>query len=131
MVEFSYNHSRVHDGILGIERHQIPCIVGIYPEERVKEQSLFIDVKIKLDLSACYASRQMEDTVDYVLIAQACTELAQKNQYLLLETFAFDILDHCLKHFRAEWAWVRIQKPSALPSAACAFVEFERSKSKD
>jgi dihydroneopterin aldolase len=131
MVKFSCNQSKAHYGILGIKQHQIQCIVGIYPNERVKEQSLFIDVKIKLDLSACLASGQMEDTVDYVLIAQACTELAQKNQYVLLETFAFDLLDHCLKHFRAEWAWVRIQKPSALPSAACAFVEFERSKSKD
>ncbi len=131
MVDVPLNHSNACYGILGIKQHQIECIVGIFPEERVKKQTLFVDVKIKLDLSACLASGRMEDTVDYVSIAQACTAFAQKNQYLLLETFAFDLLDHCLNHFKAEWAWVCIQKPSALPSAAYAFVEIERSKPKD
>ncbi len=117
-------------GVIGIHQHQINCIVGIYSEERQQEQTLFVDAKIKLNLSRCLASGQMQDTVDYVLLAQLCTQLAQQNQYLLLETFASDILNQCLERFNAVWAWVRIQKPAAIPTAAYAYVELERYREK-
>jgi dihydroneopterin aldolase len=113
-------------GVLGIHQHKINCIIGVYPDERQQEQTLFIDVKVKLNLSACLASGKMKDAVDYVLLAELCSELAQLNRYVLLETFASDILDQCIHRFNAVWAWVRIQKPSAIPTAAYAYVELER-----
>lgn len=113
-------------GIIGIHQHQINCIVGIYPEERKQEQTLLVDVKLKLDLSKCLESGQMQYTVDYVLLAELCTQLAQQKKYLLLETFASDILNQCLERFPALWAWVCIQKPSAISTAAYAYVELER-----
>lgn len=113
-------------GILGIRQHRISCLIGVYPEERQSEQLLIIDAKIKVDLSRCLASDQVKDTIDYVAIANVCTELAQKRHYFLLETLASDILEECLSRFQALWAWVCIQKPSAISSAACAFVELER-----
>lgn len=68
----------------------------------------------------------MKNTIDYVLLAQLCTELAEQKEYLLLETFASDILDNCMRRFNAVWAWVQISKPSAIPTAAYAYVELER-----
>jgi 7,8-dihydroneopterin aldolase/epimerase/oxygenase len=124
--ESSLVTSKPSFGILGIHQLEISCVVGIYPEERQQEQVLLIDIKVKLELSRCLASGRLEDSVDYSLLAKLCSELAQKNKYLLLETFANDILDHCQHHFHPFWGWVRIQKPSAIPNAAYAFVEFER-----
>lgn len=115
-------------GIIGIRQHQIQCIVGILPEERQKEQTLFVDLKIKRDFSACLASGQMQDTLNYVLLGQLCTQLAHEKKYLLLETFAQDVLDVCLKQFQAQWAWIRVQKPAAIPEAECAYIELERYK---
>lgn len=134
LIEWYLTHAvpyaKASFGILGIHQHQIKCIIGVYPEERQREQTLFVDVKIKLDLSATLASGRVEDTVDYVLLAQLCTQLAEQNKYFLLETFAFDILDQCIQRFSAVWAWVRIQKPSAISTAAYAYVEFERYREK-
>jgi dihydroneopterin aldolase len=113
-------------GILGIHQHQVSCIIGVYPEERQHEQTLIFDAKIKLDLSRSFASDQVQDSVNYVLIAQICTELAQQKQYFLLETLASNILDEYLQRFPVIWAWVSIKKPSAISSAAYAFVELER-----
>lgn len=118
-------------GILGIHHYQIKCIVGVYQEERQQQQPLFIDLKIKLDLSRCLVSGQIEDTIDYVRLAQLCDQLAKENHYLLLETFASDILNQSLERFHAVWAWVCIKKPSAIPSAAYAYVEFERYREKE
>lgn len=115
-------------GMLGIHQLQIPCIIGIHPEERKQEQTIIVDVKIKVDLARCIMSGRMQDTVDYVQIAQLCTQLAQEKQYLLVETLASDILAQCLHRFQSVWAWVRIQKPSAIPLAAYAYVELERDR---
>ncbi len=113
-------------GILGIYQHRVSCIIGVYPEERNCEQMLIMNAKIKVDLSKCFSSGLIQDTVNYVLIAQICTELAKQRNYFLLETLASDILDECLHRLQAVWAWVCIQKPSAIPSASYAFVELER-----
>lgn len=118
-------------GLLGIHQHRIDCMIGVYPEERLQVQTLFIDAKVKLDFSHCIASDQVQETIDYVLLANICTQLAQKNKYFLLETLASDILDQYIERFNAVvWAWVRIQKPSAIPSAAYAYVELERRREK-
>lgn len=118
-------------GILGVHQHQVSCIIGVYPEEREYEQILFFDVKVKIDLSHVLASGQVKDTFDYVSIAQICTDLAQQNKYVLLESLASDVLDECLQHFSAVWAWVLIKKPAAIPAAAYAFVELERYQKKE
>lgn len=118
-------------GILGIHQHQVSCIVGIYPEERQYEQTLLFDAKIKLDLSRSLLSDRMEDTVNYVSIAQICTELAQQKKYFLLESLASDILDEYLHCFPVVWAWISIKKPAAISSAAYAFVELERYRQED
>lgn len=120
------NSSKKDFGILGIHDHQVSCIIGVYPEERLKLQNLFFDAKIKVDLSRCFASGCVKETVDYVQIAAICTAFAQKNKYFLLESLASDILDECFHRFPIAWAWILIKKPAAIPTAAYAFVELER-----
>lgn len=114
------------NGIIGIHRHHIQCIIGIYPEERQHEQTVVVDLKVKIDFSACLASNRMQDTIDYVALAQVCTQLAHEKKYLLLETFARDVLDVCVQQFHVQWAWIRLQKPAAIPEAEYAYVELER-----
>lgn len=113
---------------LGFHHLQVNCIVGIYPEEREKEQTLWIDVKVKADIKECLKSRCIEDTVDYGAISRICTELADRGRYLLLESLASDIVEECLRRFSVSWVWVSIKKPAAIPTADYAFVEVERSR---
>lgn len=112
-------------GVIGIHKHRIDCVIGVYPAEREQTQTIYVDVKIKIDLAASINSGSVMDSVDYVAIADLCTELAQNRKYYLLEQFASDILDNCKNLFKANWAWAQIQKPSAIPSAAYAYVEME------
>jgi dihydroneopterin aldolase len=110
---------------VGFCKHRIDCIIGVYPEERKKEQSLFVDLTVKVNLAKFLSSGAIEDTIDYDRLAHMCTSLAKEKQYLLLESFASDILAQCKEQFKVSWAHVRIEKPSAIPSAGCAFVEME------
>lgn len=127
LIEWYLKDLQSSYAIVGITQHRISCIIGIYPEERQSEQTLLIDLKVKLDVWQCLRSGLMEDTVDYVMLAELCTQLAQK-KYRLLETFASEILDQCMQQFPILWGWVRISKPSAIPTAACAYVELEQNQ---
>lgn len=126
LMEWYLSHRASSVGFLGVHQHRVDCIVGIYPEERLREQPLIVDLKMKMDFSRCLLSAKMQDSIDYVLLAELCTQLAREKRYLLLETFASDLLDECLNRFKALWAWVRVQKPQAIPTAAYAYIELER-----
>lgn len=112
--------------IIGIHQYRLDCIVGILPTERQQQQTLLIDAKIKVDISSCLFSEEVGHTVDYRLLVKLCQELAHLNKYFLLENFANEFLDECLSRFQAAWAWIRIQKPSAIAGADYAYVELER-----
>lgn len=114
-------------GTIGIHRLQVECIIGINPEERNKVQTIFIDVEIRIDFSPVLKSKELSDSINYVEIGRICTELAQNNRYFLLEMLASDILDQFGKLYHPIFAKVKIQKPSAIPSAEYAFIEMERS----
>ncbi|WP_068470367.1 dihydroneopterin aldolase [Candidatus Protochlamydia phocaeensis] len=114
--------------IVGFEHHHIRCIIGILPHERVQEQDLYIDAKVETNFAACRLTDRVGDTLDYVRLTEICTEIAQNKKYGLLETLISDILDQFMQNDRIKWAWVRIKKPAALPSANYAFVELERRR---
>jgi dihydroneopterin aldolase len=133
-IEWYLNHlaqmTKTTRRFIGIQRHCLSCVIGILPEERVRAQEIFVDLKIEIHDSHSKKSDQIQETVDYVSLAQLCTELVQQKNYFLLETLASDILDQCMQRFKAIKAWVRIQKPSAIPTADYAYVEFERDQEK-
>lgn len=118
------------NGNIGFEHHAIRCIIGCCPEERQKEQEIFVDLKIGFDFARCAHSDHLKDTINYVRLAEICTELAQKRQYHLQETFAVEALQTVFAEFDVEWGWIKIKKPQALPSAQFATVELSMAKKK-
>jgi dihydroneopterin aldolase len=113
-------------GLIGISHHRISCVIGILPEERIQAQDIYVDVKVKTSFVPSVQSDCISKTVNYVDLAQICTELAQKRQYYLLETFASEALNAIFSDSRIEWAWIKVKKPQALSSAEYTFVELER-----
>ena len=112
-------------GIVGIKNHKIHCFIGNNPEEQLQPQDIYVDVRIALDFSKSSKSGSLKDTVDYVRVAQICTELAVTRRYRIMETFAWEALQRLHSDFDLQWAWIRIKKPSALPTAEHTYVEFE------
>ena len=115
-------------GTIMVEGLEISCIVGIHPHEREEEQALYVDVEIDRDFASATKSEKVDDTVDYVALASKLTELAVKNQYQLIETFAEDAANILIDDFGAERAAVKIMKPAAVPEANWAAVKVERHR---
>ncbi len=115
-------------GRIGIFQHKIPCVIGVYPEERLYEQDLIVDLQVEADFSSCALTDQIEDTVDYETLADLCTQLAQERKYQLLETFACEVMQALFERYEIRWAKIQIKKPSALPTAEYAMVELEQKR---
>ena len=115
-------------GIIGFNNYHIRCIMGERPEERQVEQSIYVSVRVRSDFSACAASDDLKDTVDYVSIADVCLREAQEGKYFLLEAYASRVLDRLLENHGVLEASIEVKKPLGLPSADCSFVELTKRK---
>lgn len=114
------------NGVIGIEGHRILCVIGVYSEERLTEQEIFVDLEVETSFDACATSDRIEDTVSYADLADTCTSVALGRQYNLLEAYAVDVLDLLLKTFPIHWARIRVKKPKAMDSVKVAFVELKQ-----
>lgn len=116
------------EGYIGIHGHKIDCIIGVYPHEHIQPQTIYVDLKVKANFSDCCASDDVDHTVNYELLAQTCTEVAQARRFKLLETFAAEALSAVFAHTDVSWAWICVRKPGALQTADYCSVELERCR---
>lgn len=117
-------------GIIGFEHYEIPCVIGVYPKERRVPQSIFVDLKVELDMSECVRSDKLQDTLDYVKLAAVCSDLAQNGNYQLIETYAYDVVQAFLQYPQVSWVWIKIKKPQGLASAMFTTIELEQYQGK-
>ncbi len=115
-------------GIIGIENLKIDCIIGIKPEERSREQEIYIDMKVETDISRCVATDAVTDTVDYVHLSELCKSIAKRGKFRLLEAYAHAVLERVFRDYPVSWAWICVKKPMQLPWAKYTTVELQRRK---
>lgn len=113
-------------GRLAIIDLRIDCIIGCLPDERIREQPLFVDLEIELDVTEAATSDSLDSGIDYVQLADRAREIAQSGRFRLIEAYAHAVLD-ALELPAVRWARVRVKKPGAIPSARYAQVEMERA----
>ncbi len=109
--------------LLSIRDLRIPCIVGVYPSERKREQDLFLDVDMWFDFKAAANSDHLSDTLDYTRVAEALTEFIRAERFQLIEALAYRA---CEKLFeldpRLERCGITLRKPQSVPNAMHASV---------
>ena len=115
-------------GTIGFENLHIECIIGELPEERDRIQSIFVSLKVDCDFSACSSSDHLDDTVDYVSLADDCKQEAIDGRYQMLETYACRVLDRILKRYPVSKASILVKKPCGLNEADHTFVELMKRK---
>lgn len=114
------------NGFIGFENLQIDCIIGVYPDERINEQAIFVSLKVKVDISICIDSDCAADTIDYVKLSQICIDTVKKNKFNLIETCASTVLTEIFHAFPVTWGWIKIKKPKAIPQSDGATIEIEK-----
>ncbi|MSO48693.1 MAG: dihydroneopterin aldolase [Acidobacteria bacterium] len=116
-------------GTTGIHNLRVDAIVGIYPHEREKVQTLFLDIELDYDFGPAAASDVISDAVDYDGVASAVTELIQTRRFQLLEAMAEATAAMVLERVPVVQAVrLEIRKPAAVPAAASSFVRVTRRR---
>ncbi|HLU69215.1 MAG TPA: dihydroneopterin aldolase [Fibrobacteria bacterium] len=116
-------------GTLSIRELRISCIVGVYPDERKREQDLFVDVDMGFDFSRVTASDQLADTVDYTEVAADLADYVRAERFQIIETLAQRACARILtRHPMLKRCRLVIRKPAAVPHARGAVVTVEQER---
>lgn len=114
-----------------IDDLRLLCVIGALPHEREAEQPLRVDLSIAADLRDAGRSDELDDTVNYGLVAEQVVGLATSSKHVLLERLATDIADLVLGFDRVEEVTVELTKlrpPVPAPLGTTA-VRIVRSRS--
>lgn len=111
-----------------VEGLRADTVIGLYTWERMVRQELRIDLTLHCDLREAGASDQVTDTVDYKTLTNDVRERVESSRYLLIETLASDIAEHCLRDERVSRVEVRVNKTGALRHADNVAVVVHRSR---
>ena len=112
-----------------IDDLRLLCVIGALPHEREAAQPLRVDLSIGADLHDAGASDELDDTIDYGLVAESVVALATASKHVLLERLATDIADLVLGFDRVEEVEVvltKLRPPVPTPLGTTA-VRIERT----
>jgi D-erythro-7,8-dihydroneopterin triphosphate epimerase len=111
-----------------IEDLFLRCIVGINPEERIKQQDVNLRLVLHADLRQAGRTDDIEDTVNYKAVKVAVRKLVEGSSYQLIEKLANEVARRCLDDPRVEQVDVRLEKPGALRFARTVAVDISRTR---
>ncbi len=114
-----------------IEELSVQCVVGIFPEERVQLQTVVVDARIRLDLTAAATGCDIERTLDYALFGRGLELILVEGKFRLLETAGLAMCAYLLApdphaRTRVVAARVSLQKPEALKGRGLPSVTITR-----
>ena len=108
---------------------EITCIIGILPNERVKEQTLLLNINLDVDIGDSTFADDINETIDYTIIAEMATQLAITKKYKLIESFCRDLNNLFLDTFKViQKTRIIVKKPNALPKAKYAAFSMKKSR---
>ena len=111
--------------VIRINDLKVRTIIGAHSWERVNKQELVINITIEYDASKACLSDKLKDALNYESVAAKAIKIAERSRYILLEKLASKLLAGIMSDQRVVRAYVRLDKPNALPQARC--VSFELS----
>ncbi len=105
---------------------KVDTVIGTLPEERDKKQTLLIDLELFLPLQKAGKSDDLFDSVDYSLIESEIIVMGERADFFLIERFAEEVADICLKEELISSVKVKVTKPGALKHSSNVAVCIER-----
>ena len=117
------SHDRIHIRDLALR-----CIIGINAEERLKPQTVIIDVTLFADLQKAGKSDKIEDTVHYGAVTDYVTKTVEGSSYGLLERLAEVVAMGCFSFDGVTAVRVGVTKPDARDATLNVGVEIFREQ---
>lgn len=105
---------------------RVETVIGIWEWERKIRQTVAIDLEMSADIRKAAASDEVEDTLNYKLVAKRLQQFVGDSSFQLVETLAEKIAGIVLDEFDVAWVRVSVNKPGAIRGARDVGVTIER-----
>ena len=105
---------------------RIETVIGIWEWERRIRQTVAIDLDMSADIRKAAATDEVDDTLNYKLVAKRLQEFVGESGFQLVETLAENIAGIVLDEFDVAWVRVKVNKPGAIRGARDVGVIIER-----
>lgn len=105
--------------ILELNGILVECVIGDRPDERTRTQRLEVDVRLEIG-DAVANSDALEDTVDYVLLAERIRSALVRSQCRMIERAAKVAWEVCRTFSGVRNATAKVTKAGAVPDLASA-----------
>lgn len=112
-----------------IRDFELRCIIGVFPRERVRKQTVVFNITLETDLRAAGTSDSLGSTVDYKAIKLEILEFVENSRFKLIEALAEGVAAICLKSPQVQSVTVTLDKPGALNFCRSVAVEITRKRS--
>ncbi|SUO97686.1 dihydroneopterin aldolase [Suttonella ornithocola] len=106
----------------------VEAIIGILPHERLKKQTLIIDLALETDFTAAAESDDVADAISYADVADYTLDFAQHSEFGLLETFAAALIDALFAEFPVDAITITLQKPGAIAATREVGIKMHRRR---
>ena len=107
----------------------LETVIGTLPEERLKKQTLVLNVTLDLDLTRAGMTDDLAYSVNYQELESEIISLGNNSSFLLIERFASAVLDLCMAFPLVRRAEVTVDKPGALTHCRSVAVQLSRCRS--
>ena len=77
---------------------KVRCVLGVYPEERVRVRDVILNLSLECDTWAAAKSDRLEDALNYELVEADAISIAEQGRFQLIETLAERVAEACLRY---------------------------------
>ena len=117
--------------IIFLSELRVETVIGIWDWERKIRQTVIIDLEMAANIRKAAASDQVEDTLNYKLVAKRVQQFVSDSEFQLVETLAENIAGIINEEFGVSWVRVKVNKPGAIRGARDVGVMIERGEKTD
>ena len=114
--------------IIFLHNLKVDAVIGIWEWERKIRQTVEIDLDMAADIRKAAESDNVDDTLNYKLVAKRLQAFVRESEFQLVETLAERIGGIVTEEFGVAWVRVRGNKPGAIRGARDVGVVIERGE---
>lgn len=100
--------------LLELNGLEIDCVIGELPEERVRNQRLSLDMRLRI-VDDSSESDDLSDTVDYAALAESVRIALVSAECRMIERAAKVVYEVCIADPKVISAEVKVTKSGAVP----------------
>lgn len=113
--------------IIFLSEVRVETKLGVPDWERLKPQTIILDIEIAMPHSRSCTTDAIEDTIDYGLVVGRIRATLKENSFKLAEALGEHVCQLILDEFGAPWVKIKVAKPGILPGLKALGVIMERS----